>query len=132
MAASAAVSYHDSGAPDDKAATAAAPSSSSLHPLVSDQVLSLALRDARNFAIRRLRRSLGQAAQPLCEQLALAEALPTLVSLCQQGSIVLLDRLGEYEARTFVAALRHRLAYTNPAWQLLLDEMPIPTRVTLS
>ena len=131
MAASAAVSYHDSGAPDDKATPAAAPSLS-LHPLVSDQVLSLALRDARNFAIRRLRRSLGQAAQPLCEQLALAEALPALVSLCQQASTVLLDRLGEYEARTFIAALRHRLAYANPTWQLPLDEMPIPTRVTLS
>ena len=130
MASSAAVSYHDSGAPDDNAAPGALPPLP-LHPLVSEQVLTLALCDARNFAIRHLRRSLGQAAQPLCEQLALADALPMLVSLSQHASTVLLDRLGEYEARAFVAAVRHRLAYANPSWQKLLEDVPMPTRITL-
>ena len=130
MAASAAVSYHDSAAPDDNAVPGAGPPSP-LHPLVDERVLGLALRDARNFAIRRLRRSLGQAAQPLCEQLALADALPTLVSLSQRASTILIDRLGEYEARAFVAAVRHRLAYANPSWQKLLEDVPMPTRITL-
>ena len=130
MASSAAVSYHDSGAPDDNAAPGAGPPSP-LHPLVDERVLALTLCDARNFAIRRLRRSLGQAAQPLCEQLALADALPTLVSLSQRASTILMDRLGEYEARAFVAAVRSRLGYANPSWQQLLEDVPMPTRITL-
>ncbi len=87
--------------------------------------------DARSLAIRHLRRSLGQSAQPLCEQLALADTLPMLVSLSQHAGTVLLDRLGEYEARAFVAAVRHRLAYANPSWQKLPDDVPMPARVTL-
>ena len=42
-----------------------------------------------------------------------------------------MDRLGEYEARAFVAAVRSRLGYANPSWQQLLEDVPMPTRITL-
>ena len=129
MAARAAFSYQGGGAPDDQPPSGAA--TSPLHPLVNERVLTLALCDARNFAIRRLRRSLGPVAQTLCAELAQADQPSALVNASCRASALLLERLGEYEARAFIAALRVRLAYANPSWPQLLDDVPIPARVTL-
>lgn len=106
-----------------------------LHPLVTEQVLVLAIADTRNFAIRRLRRSLGPQAGELCALLGVAEQITALVAVVDQATEVLRALRGDHEARGFFSAVQTRLAYANPAWRQL-PHLPEalrrqPVRVTL-
>lgn len=106
-----------------------------LHPLVTEQVLELAIADIRNFAIRRLRRTLGAEADDVCVSLGVAQQITTLVAAVDHATVELRARCGDHEARGFVSAMQSRLAYANPAWRHLLHPPEAlkrqPVRVTL-
>lgn len=106
-----------------------------LHPLVTEQVLELAIGDIRNFAIRRLRRSLGPQAGDLSALLGGAGQITALAAAVDLATEVLRALRGDHEARGFFSAMQARLAYANPAWRQLLHLPEAlkrqPVRVTL-
>ena len=92
-----------------------------LHPLVTERVLTLALADTRNFAMRWLHRGVGSSADDLCHAMRAEDGLANLIASVQRAGTLLLDALGERQARNFIAAVQDRLAYANPAWRHLLQ-----------
>lgn len=105
------------------------------HPLLTPPVVLLALADAKHFAMRRLRCSLGAADDELCQALQAVEQLSPLLAVIDRVTAELLERRPDQEARSFVAAMQARLAYVYPAARDMLHPPALlqraPVRVTL-
>lgn len=105
------------------------------HPLLTPPIVLLALADTKHFAMRRLRCSLGAAADELFQVLQAVEQLSPLLAAIDQVTVELLMRRPDQEARSFVAAMQARLAYVYPAARDMLHPPALlqraPVRVTL-